>query len=152
MNILEITIPGPAVPLERARHTKTGRMYTPPRSVAYQRHVKSCATLAVLRAPWWRLHHRYIVGIDYWPQDRSRRDISNVTKSLEDAMNGVVWDDDFQIDQLFVTRHWDGSAPRVVVSVCPILPMTDAPMAGSPQPSPHKPPRTRPRRQDTRNT
>ena len=116
-----------SVPLERARHTKTGRTYTPPRSVAYQRHVKSCAALAVLRAPWWRLHHRYSVGIDLYPATRRRADVDNHAKQILDGMNGAVWDDDSQIDELHIIRHWDGSAPRVVVSVCVLPAMADKP-------------------------
>jgi len=49
--------------------------------------------------------------------DRKTRDLSNLTKALEDAFNGVAFRDDRQIAALHVTREVDPEAPRVEVSL-----------------------------------
>ena len=48
----------------------------------------------------------------YFP-DRKRRDLSNQPKLIEDALTGVVWNDDSQIDELIIVRDYDKRLPRV---------------------------------------
>lgn len=52
--------------------------------------------------------------------DRRRRDISNFNKFVNDALTGVVWVDDSQIDQITNIRGpIDRANPRLVVTVIP---------------------------------
>lgn len=38
------------------------------------------------------------------PPDRRRRDLSNILKALEDALNGYAWTDDYQIGYFAMIR------------------------------------------------
>ncbi len=46
----------------------------------------------------------------------TKPDVSNVLKSIEDALNGVVWVDDRQIVGLVVSKAYDDN-PRVEVEI-----------------------------------
>lgn len=47
---------------------------------------------------------RYRVMIAYVATDRMHRDVDNLAKLTLDALNGHVWKDDWQIDELSVRR------------------------------------------------
>jgi crossover junction endodeoxyribonuclease RusA len=47
----------------------------------------------------------------YWP-DRRKHDVDNI-KSLLDALTGILWLDDGQIEDLRVRKYYDKKAPRV---------------------------------------
>jgi Holliday junction resolvase RusA-like endonuclease len=49
--------------------------------------------------------------------DRRHRDIDNVTKSILDGCNGIVWRDDSQVSQVTATKLLDRDQPRVEVHV-----------------------------------
>jgi len=49
--------------------------------------------------------------------DKRVRDIPNSPKSLCDALNGVVYKDDFQIHKMTFNRKLDRKNPRVYIVV-----------------------------------
>jgi crossover junction endodeoxyribonuclease RusA len=49
------------------------------------------------------------------PPDRRRRDLDNLAKAVLDGMNGVLYDDDSQIDNLIIRRG--GPMPGGLVEV-----------------------------------
>lgn len=51
----------------------------------------------------------------YWP-DRRKHDVDNV-KALLDALNSVVWEDDGQIVDLHIRKHFDKADPRVELEI-----------------------------------
>jgi len=53
----------------------------------------------------------------HWP-DRRKHDIDNI-KVLLDALSGIVWDDDGQIVDLHIRKHYDKEQPRVELEVSP---------------------------------
>jgi Holliday junction resolvase RusA-like endonuclease len=113
---LDIHIPGPLVPWQRTA-TVGGKRITPASQRAYQRHVEVCALVARHRSPGWPRGARYSVDIVWTPQDRRRRDIDNAAKTVLDALNGVAWDDDSQVDRLCVQRMPPSKTAEVFVAV-----------------------------------
>ena len=52
-----------------------------------------------------------------WLPDNRRRDVDNCAKSICDALNGIAYGDDSQIEELVVRRHVDHDRPRAEVTV-----------------------------------
>ncbi len=110
---------GPPVPLARGRayldDEQKVKVRSAAKSRAYAKKIKA-HVLATLPASW-PLASRFALDLRvYWP-DAKRRDLSNVLKGLEDALNGIVWADDSQIDDLRVVGKIDREAPRLVAAV-----------------------------------
>lgn len=115
---LEFTVNGPPKPWQRRLATKSGRAVKPEATRRYQRYVGYAAF--VVRhacAPQWPLDARYCLTVHAYFGDKRVRDIDNVSKNVMDALNGVLWDDDSQVDKLVVERHLDREEPRAVVAV-----------------------------------
>lgn len=49
---------------------------------------------------------------------RLSRDVDNSIKIVLDSLNGVVYDDDRQVDEMHIYRRLDREHPRVEVEVC----------------------------------
>jgi Holliday junction resolvase RusA-like endonuclease len=113
---LEFFIPGPPVTWKRSNGT--ARRFTEAKDRAYRKHVQACAMFALMRVSWFPHDARYSVIIQVKQATRGDADLSNFAKSVEDALNGVVWNDDSQIDRLLVERMWEGPVgTRVIVEV-----------------------------------
>ena len=109
---MKFIIPGKPQPKERPRRTPNGTWYTPTKTRNYERMVGMCALDAGVN-----FKGPVSVQIDiYWP-DRRRRDLDNAAKSICDAMNGIVYSDDSQIQELKITANIDRDNPRAEVSV-----------------------------------
>lgn len=52
----------------------------------------------------------------YWP-DKRRHDIDNGLKGLLDALTGILWDDDSQIQEMRVRKYVDKANPRVELMI-----------------------------------
>lgn len=103
------------MPKARARVGRHGG-YTPARTVAYEKLVRTVALTA--RPAGWPMDSRYRVTVAVFDGDLRRRDIDNVAKSAGmDALNGVAWRDDSQVDELHIVRTLDRANPRAIVSV-----------------------------------
>jgi Holliday junction resolvase RusA-like endonuclease len=51
--------------------------------------------------------------------DRRRHDVDNI-KGLLDALTGILWVDDAQIEDLRITKHIDRANPRVELAAVPL--------------------------------
>ena len=51
---------------------------------------------------------------------RRRGDLDNILKATLDALNGIAYRDDDQVEQITAQRYDDKRAPRVEVSVVPL--------------------------------
>lgn len=60
---------------------------------------------------------KLLVNIKLFMPDRRRRDIDNYTKALLDALTGLVWEDDSQIDILVLSREPVEKGGRVKLTV-----------------------------------
>lgn len=48
---------------------------------------------------------------------RRRADIDNFNKLWADALTGIVWEDDSQIEELRIVKRYDRERPRVEICV-----------------------------------
>lgn len=130
------TIPGEPVGKARARITIAGgraHAYTPAKTAAYEQLVAVYAAAAMKNAPLLEHPVRLHLGIyckvpGSWSKKRKadalagierpgkKPDLSNILKSVEDAMNGIVYADDAQIVDLVVSKHY-ALEPYVSVGV-----------------------------------
>lgn len=115
--MIAFTIPGPPVPKGRPRVGKFGHAFTPFATRAYEKHAKSCASLAMRMGGKERLEGPCAVLLRFYVPDARRRDVDNLAKAVTDAGNGVLYVDDWQIADLRATRTIDRDNPRAEVEV-----------------------------------
>lgn len=95
-------------PLSKARartvvHGGRATTFTPARTRDAERDI---GILFVAQNPRWRpAVGRVAVRITFEVESRRRRDIDNMAKLVLDALNGLAWVDDHQIDLLSVERE-----------------------------------------------
>lgn len=127
-----LTIPGEPIAKARPRMTKSGHVYTPQRTVDYERWVQ---TLFVEEYGQPRMEGAILLQLDLHfgiPKSRSkgtrermrqglerpckRPDIDNCLKSVSDALNGIAYKDDSQIVTAVIQKFW-ADEPRAVVTI-----------------------------------
>jgi len=137
--VITITIPGVPVAKGRpkaVRMGKTGiRMYTPTKTASYEATCRIFAMIAMggnapLSEPLavsFILHMPIPSSLSQKKQAElvgkphtKKPDASNIVKAVEDALNGIVWNDDSQISLLTAHKVYS-TEPRVEVAVSPIV-------------------------------
>lgn len=125
MKVITFEIPGEVVAQGRPRATRRGggvRMYDPPKSAAYKKHVaevgKKHAPSEPLEQPLMVKINIYRQYLKSWTKKQrqdaeggallpvTRPDLSNYCKGIEDALNGIIWKDDSQIVSLTLEKHY----------------------------------------------
>lgn len=56
----------------------------------------------------------------FYFKTRRKADLDNFNKLLLDSMNGIVYEDDSQIAQLYLERYYDKEKPRIEIDVLSI--------------------------------
>jgi Holliday junction resolvase RusA-like endonuclease len=116
---LIVTISGPPVPKGRPRSTRTGRVYTPAKTRAYEKHVaRTCMqhlTELGAAANWPRLAEYEVSLLVY--RATKRGDGDNFLKAFSDGAEGVLWANDRQIKKATVELLLDRVNPRIEASV-----------------------------------
>lgn len=105
-------VPGLPVGKERPRLGKWG-VYTPPRTVEYERKVKLCALAGGVR----KLKGPVRLACVFFVPDRRRRDGDNMWKAVADALNEVAYDDDSQVVEWSGRLEVDADRPRAVITL-----------------------------------
>lgn len=59
------------------------------------------------------------VSIRYYFATKRKRDLDNQNKLVLDALSGIVYADDSQIDELHLYRRFDKENPRIEIVVHP---------------------------------
>lgn len=131
--MISFEIEGIPVPKGRSRSTRSGHHYTPAKTRAYEQLVASRAReamqlLAPLEGPL-RVTITFLLPIPAsWSNAKRDRaigglikhtvkpDLSNLAKSIEDGMNGIVYRDDSQIIGLSLGKRYSHT-PVVWVEV-----------------------------------
>jgi Holliday junction resolvase RusA-like endonuclease len=114
-------VPGEPVPWQRVARGRGGRAYVPEETADYQQSIAIHALqarqlFAVGKTPW-PMDARYKVELTVVRSPRARRsDLDNYAKTVGDGANGVVWDDDSQIDEWRIVRAV-GGRPHIRVHV-----------------------------------
>ena len=109
----EFRVAGKVQPKQRPRRSSNGRWYTPSGTADYEERVAWYARGAGVRC----IDGPVRLEIDiYWP-DRRRRDLDNGGKSIADALNGIAYEDDYQIVEKRLTKRLDRDNPRAEIVV-----------------------------------
>lgn len=118
--IVELRLDGEPVPKGRPRVGRNGNVYTPD------------ATAAAELAIGWRVRERYTglaptalpVGLAVAFRSRGSRgkrrgraDLDNLVKLVKDALNGIAWVDDSQVEELHATLARDSPDPGTDIRV-----------------------------------
>ena len=99
-----ITIPWAALASSNQRNQRKGgkaHSYDYKRSLQTIRMIAQGAVQG--QRPKWADGTVYM-EVSFVPPDRRRRDVTNLLKGLMDALEGVVYADDFQVDELHIQR------------------------------------------------
>ena len=112
--LVKFTVPGRPRGKERPRMGRNGKFYTPKHTREYEESVAWFARSAYKEEPT-----ELPVRLDLMIRSsKSRADTSNILKSIEDAMNGIVYVDDKQIKEIHISRiEGDGEGVDVTVSL-----------------------------------
>ncbi len=101
MNLLiSLNIPGPPVPKARARVTRRGGTYTPPRTVEAEKRI---AEYCRARYPTLVPSIARLRMVCHFGTKGARGDGDNFLKLAADALAGLVYVNDSQIDQYDIT-------------------------------------------------
>ena len=58
-----------------------------------------------------------VLEVWYYVGSKRRKDLPNLPKTTTDALNQVLYDDDFQIHDMIVHRRIDREDPRIEVAL-----------------------------------
>jgi Holliday junction resolvase RusA-like endonuclease len=108
-------VAGKPIGKQRPRLGRNGHVYTPAATVAYERTVR-WETLAARPLSWDRSAPVSVTVACYFP-DARRRDVDNVLKAVLDAMNGIAYADDCQVQSASVSKQIDRERPRIEIAV-----------------------------------
>ena len=113
-SIVVFTVPGRPRGKERPRVGRNGKFYTPRTTREYEETVAWFAKAAYKGEPT-----KDPVRLDMTIRSsKSKADTSNILKSIEDGMNGIVYVDDKQIKEIHISRtEGDGEGVDVTVSL-----------------------------------
>ena len=131
-NFIRFEVHSPLVGKGRPRFTRTGRPYTPVRTREYEQLVRQ----EYVRAGGIKFNGLIGIVVEAWrgvPKGASKRareamlsgeivdgklpDIDNIVKAIQDALNGVAYDDDVQVCRLVAQKGAYAETPYVRVCV-----------------------------------
>lgn len=114
-NVFSFCVEGPPVPWKRAIPYALGRAIKDERTRAYQRLIATVASLRV--PPGWRKDGGFAVDVLVFLKSTRRGDKDNYEKNVLDALKGIAYVDDRQVDDGRTQKILDKARPRVEVTV-----------------------------------
>ena len=133
---MKIIIPGIPIAKGRPRVGKFGT-YTPTKTVNYENLVQLCymdqgegkkleGALQMVIDLFFPIPKSYskkrVEAIKEMKELHTKKpDASNCLKSIEDALNGFAYDDDSQIVELTVRKHYTTEEPMAVVTIAEVI-------------------------------
>jgi Holliday junction resolvase RusA-like endonuclease len=129
---ISFTVFGSPVPKGRPRFTKSGRTFTPTKTRDYEEQVRRVAASKMSgRAP---LKGALTVTLSFRleaPKSAKKRleneggadwhikrpDLDNFIKAVLDGLNGIAFNDDSQICQIYAEKHISIEPPQVFISI-----------------------------------
>ena len=130
--IVTFTIPGKPFAKQRARATRQGRMFTPAKTVQFERTVGQIAA-AVAQEPFTGPVRLTVLATfepaPSWPKKKraahmhrphtQKPDLDNCIKAIKDGLNRIAWADDSQVSEVIARKVW-GLRAQTVVHVEPL--------------------------------
>lgn len=115
--VLRLVVPGIA-PSINARFgvSRSGRLYERTKTKEYKKRIHSIALGEVFRTTW--KHRQDPIQVSIWLYGL-RTDIDASVKATLDALEGVVYDNDKQVQRLLVERVKERSSAQLIVEVQP---------------------------------
>lgn len=123
---LEFSIPGPPVPWSRTYTGDDGKRHNNKRLVTYKKHIRVVAHTELhlwsIRHPGelWPTDALYRLYIDVHTKSDRRGDASNYLKGIEDACEGVLYDNDRQL-AVVASRVFVGQEKAYVTVRCSVI-------------------------------
>lgn len=119
--MIEFFIDGNPVGKERPRIGKHGNVYTPSKTVDYQKNVGQSALVARNRAGIFApLEDSIFVEMKMYFVTTKSPDIDNVIKSVLDGMNKIMYKDDAQVIALECQKYFECDKSGVNVIISPL--------------------------------
>ena len=123
MNEQTITfcVNGPPKPKDRPRFS--GHAYTTKKTREYEQVVRVAAMSALTMwrnqnaGKHWNAAGPFGITVFFFMGDRRKRDLDNCLKSVTDALNKLLYNDDSQLDEICAMRDYDARKPRAVVTI-----------------------------------
>lgn len=114
---VKFTVPGKTISKANSYRIAKKRMYKTQACKDWENRITFEAGAAMLEINMEATDKQVEVeAMVYFPDNR-RRDIDNVLKGLLDGMNGVVYEDDSQVQRIIISKQVDRQSPRVEVQV-----------------------------------
>ncbi len=110
------SVSGTPVPKERPRKGKGGNFYTPERTRIWEQEVGWSAKERMIGRPRLFDGDLQVTIAFSLPDDKIARDLDNLSKSVLDGMNKIVYHDDRQITRLHLSKRVS-SKPGITVKV-----------------------------------
>lgn len=115
--MIKLSFPIAPVAKERPRFTKTGHTYTPKKTVQFERQIRTLAQHQMWQYKRQPFSDAVTVSLHFFikpPKNKksnreyptTRPDIDNLIKSILDALNGILWDDDSRICKITAEKKY----------------------------------------------
>ena len=99
------------------RHTKQGIVYKTTEARNYQAQVSMIATTARIIFNWQMATEKVVIEYTYYWPDRRRRDTGNQKKVINDALQGIIVDNDNNILERDIDWLLDKVNPRIELKI-----------------------------------
>lgn len=104
MTLLKFHVEGDPLPKERPRHvTRGGKSWTitPKRTLEWESKIKESVIPKMLHMQ--KFEDKIGIRLHFRRATKRKCDIDNLVKAVLDALNNVVWQDDSQIESVYMT-------------------------------------------------
>jgi len=116
---MKFTVPGSPKVLQRARMGRYGKWYDP--SANEKKYIAGFALQAMATARTDQISGNLMACMTFYISDRRRKDLDNLIKSVMDALNKLVYDDDSQIVRIIASKEvCEKNKDRTEVEIFPI--------------------------------
>lgn len=115
-----LDVKGQPLPMPRPRLNRYGGVGVPKAIREYKKLVASEATrrfTGFLRKGRLPLKGRVGLWLDFYRATQVRADLDNLIKTVQDALLGIIYQDDHQIVELHARKRYGCSNPRVEIAV-----------------------------------
>jgi Holliday junction resolvase RusA-like endonuclease len=118
---ITFAVKGQPKPKDRPRFS--GHAYTTKKTREYEQHVRVSAMAALTKwrhdnnGKHWNAAGPFGITVFFFMGDKRKRDLDNCLKSISDALEKLLFNNDCQLDEICAMRDLDIRSPRAVVTV-----------------------------------